>query len=1202
MPSGSLLATRTALVAVVLAVPWLACWNHSRGAPIELATDRPQPHSPEKSIALFRVPEGFHLEVVAAEPHLADPVAIDFDARGRIFVAELHGYNLEGYWDIVELNKTGVLDTQVRRINASKEAQRRGAQGQYGTVKLLEDTDGDGRVDKSSVWADRLPLCYGVVAARGGVIAICPPQIIYLADPDGDGKAEVRRTLYGTGGGPIWNRPSNPRWNIDNWIYFDGGARFQPDGSVLEPASGSGQFGQAVNDWGDRFFCVQVQCARYVVPLPYRYLARNPYHPATADMEGLFHDTRVYPASRPHPWRLKRSRDPAWVNFYGAAEATANGFWTAACGPVIYRAAEFPPQYRGNYFICESAQNFVHRSLLERDGAGYRIRRVPEDESARKEFLASTEQWFHPVNLSVGPDGALYIVDMYREIIEDYSAIPRFLQQQYVESLVAGSDRGRIYRLVADDAPRPRKVNLAGASTEALVDELSNPGSWWRQTAQRLLVERADRSAVPALARLLRQGRTPQARLHALYTLEGLDALRPEDVAHALADPHFALRTHALRLSEPWLDKSPSLTDRILRMGDDPDPRVRLQLALTLGQSHDRRAVAALARLATGHADEKWMADAILSSVVDTAPRLLSAILKKPDQAGKAVRLLGPLAAVVGARHEDAEIGGLLEMLAQREARPDAPLETACLEGLIEGLRRGKSQPLASPAGQRAVVSLLRHPSAKLRELAVTVAGLVRLQQSEELREALADATVVALDQTRSLDARLAAINLLQSAPFAELARLAQQLLDARQPLEVQLAAVHALDAAEPAEVAELLLAPWPSYTPRVRQAVIEAILDRTNRLPKLLDAVQRNRVSASALSALHRIRLTENPDPQIRDRARALLGGPRRKKDLEKVIARYRAALSAARDTEHGKAVFEKHCAKCHKLEGQGFEVGPDLATVVNRTDETLVSDVLEPSSEITVGFQNYTVLAEDGRVFTGVLAGETATSVILRKEEGAEQTILRRNIDEMAASPLSMMPEGMEKEVSPQELADLIACLRQVLGPPVPPVAVLFEDDPGFARLLTSGGGVARIDSSDRFSGKVALTVTPPQRYRQRIPGWEYRISENPAPGEFRYLRFAWKSRGGEGVMIELAADGAWPPAGQALRRYYSGRNTTAWQAVEVSSQAPRQWVVVVRDLWKEFGSFTLTGIAPTAMGGEALFDQIELLRTADAPLPDP
>jgi putative heme-binding domain-containing protein len=281
--------------------------------------------------------------------------------------------------------------------------------------------------------------------------------------------------------------------------------------------------------------------------------------------------------------------------------------------------------------------------------------------------------------------------------------------------------------------------------------------------------------------------------------------------------------------------------------------------------------------------------------------------------------------------------------------------------------------------------------------------------------------------------------------------------------------------------------------------------------------------------------------------------------------------------------------------LENRGFQVGPELSAAKNRANETVLADILDPNRQITVGFRNYTVLTDDGRIFTGVLAAETATSITLRKEEGKETVILRRNIDEIEASPLSIMPEGLEKEVSPSDLADLIGYLRQVLGAPPPDSAVLFDDDPKFPSLLAEGDGTVRVSREGPHAGSVCLTVTPPQRWSLNIPGWKYPIREQPAPGEYRYLRFAWKGQG-HGVMIELAVDGRWPPADKPIHRYYSGRNSTGWAAVRVSKEIPSAWSVVTRDLYADFGEFTLTGIAPTAMGGAAQFDRIELLRVVD------
>jgi len=1077
-------------------------------------------------------------------------------------------------------------------------------QQQYGTVKLLEDADGDGRVDKATVWADHLPPAYGVVPARDGVIVTCAPEIVYLADRDGDGKPEIKETLYsGFPQTELWTRISNPRWGIDNWVYTvgPGAVRFRSDGTAKEEMTGNtGGFGQAINDWGDRFLVTNQQHVLYAAPLAYRYLARNPYYAgpggvANACTYGT--PARVYPTSQPDPWRLVRGKDPAWLKFYGAAEATPNGFFTAASGQCIYQADQFPSEFRGNHFSVDNAQNMVHRCILTLEGLRHAARRPKEDET--EEFLTSTEQWFRPVNLMNGPDGALYVVDMYRAIIEDYSAIPRFLQQQYINDLIGGADKGRLWRIVADGAPGPPKFDLTKAPVAELVGRLRSGNVWWRETAQRLLVERGDKAAVPPLQTMVREGKSFPSRLHALYALEGLGALDPATVEHALGDSHFAVRMHAVSLAERWLNERPSLAEKILKLVDDEHARVRLQVALTLGEMNDPRAAQAAFALAKREGNDPWVQAAILSSAGNSAVRLLGELLRQAGDFGQGRSLVHPAASIVGAKHNDEDLGALVSMIAEVKDEKLVPVQVDCLKGLIEGLRRGKSELLSSSAGQQALRRLMGSTSPQVQELALQVAGLVKLQQSEEMKKALAAARGTVLDGSRSVEDRRAAIGLFAGAAYDELAAALGKLLDPREPLDIQLAAIAALGSSDDPRVGELLLRNFKTCTPKIQNAVVDAVFGRQNRLPALLDALENGAVLVSSLDTLRRVQLSENPDSQIRQRAKRLLaaGGPA--KDREPVLAQYRAALAGSRDPKHGKEVFDKQCNKCHVLQGSGYVVGPDLAVINRKTDDMLVSDVLDPSNQITVGYSNYTVVTEDGRIFTGVLAAETATSVTLRKEQAAEETILRKNIDEMAVSSLSMMPENLEKEVAPKDVADLVAYLREALGPPLPAKITLFEDEPEFVQSLASGDGTVSLSTDDLHSGTAALRVTPPQRFNLRIPGWEYKITEAPTLGEYRYLRFAWKSRnGGDGVMIELAGDGQWPPADKPLWRYYAGKNTTGWAARQVAPDAPKEWTVVTRDLWKDFGSFTMTGIAPTAMGGEAFFDRIELIRTLDEP----
>ncbi len=1219
-------------VAAKEAVPEVAT---SEEKTIERRADAPKPLTPEKSVQQFQLPQDLRIELAAAEPLVVDPSAIAFDEQGQMFVCEIHGYNLEGHLDVQELNKSGKLDQEVRRIPASSGAKKAAEEETYGTVKLLIDTDGDGRMDRAQVWADRLPPCHGLIAARGGVIVICRPDILYLADRDGDGRAEVRETLFTNFAITALERSiNNPRFGLDNWIYVASGNsggritgpqlakavqlgatdfRFKPDGSAIEPVTGRNfTFGLTFNDWGDRFLIKTTSPALHAVPLPYRYLLRNPYAVSPSESVNLADYNQVYPTSKPHPWRLERSQKKAWAKFYGdrygAAESAANGYFTAACGQLIYRADALSKKYRGNLFSCEPAQNLIHRDLIERKGLYFKVHRAPGEETS--EFLTSNDQWFRPTNLLAGPEGAIYVVDMYREIIEDYSAIPRYLQQQY--GLIEGSNFGRIWRIVAKDraqAPADRKWPAQPTNAE-LVAELSSPNAWRRQTAQRLLVERGDKTVAGQLADLVQDGKTPQARLHALYTLEGLNALEPSVAQHAIDDDHFAVRLHALRLSERWLDQRPALLQKVFSRVDDPDAKVRLQLALTLGETHDERALEILQKLAVRDAAEPWMQAAILSSVAEASPQLLSAILHPTEGSGARdfegrVPLLSGLASIVGARHEDDKIGNLLQLISLVPASEDgeqSKIQVACLTGLMEGLQRGKSRKLESAEGGQALLRLLASPIVEIRTRALQVIGLVQLSDSPEVQAVFRNAAEEALDASQPNEARQAAIGLLASAPYATLVETAEQLLHPSQPLEVQLSAVRALSAAETPEVASVLLAPWETFTPAVQTAVLRAIFTRTNRLSGLLDAIEQGIVSPQSLGAMERSQLMNSSDAKIVQRAKTLLSEQVPLKSRE-LVERYRSALANPRDIHRGKAVFTKICSQCHQLEGQGNAVGPNLAAAKNRAEESLLLDILQPSAKITAGYQSYVVADTNGQVSTGVLTSETATSITLRtvlaSTSGAkpgsvqELTLLRKDIDEMRASEQSLMPGSLEKEVTPQEMADLIAYLQEAQKSPS--LLTLFDDDSLFLTLLTEGAGTATLSVDDKFTGVASLLVTPPQRFSAKIPDWEYRISENPGPGEFRYLRFSWKARGA-GVMLELAANGQWPLAGQPTRRYFSGKNKTDWKATEVSSVAPDQWTTVTRDLWKDNGDFILTGIAPTAMGGEALFDHIQLLRSLE------
>ena len=703
-------------------------------AQIPQPTDAPQAKTPEQSAAAFKLPTGFRMEVVASEPLIASPSAVCWDERGRMFVSELHGYNLAGQLDIEELNQTGKLDTQVRRVQADEKFKKAAERGTYGVVKMLRDTNGDGRMDVADVWATNLPPVYGLVPARGGVIVACAPDIVFLADRDGDGVAEVREKLFtGFPTGELERGINAPQWGNDGWIYFGRGwgggkitgphlpapvdlpgtdFRIRADGSAIEPITGSTHtFGFAMTEAGDRFTVTTTIPAIYIAPLPWRYLARNPAA-ATPSLEAATGDRRAWSISKPHPWRQKRADDPAYFKYYnsryGAAESEADGWFTAACGPLIYEDHALPGLH-GQYFVCEPSGNLIHRALIEPDGSALKLKRAPGEE--KSEFAATSDQWSHPMNLTHGPDGSIWITDYYREIIEDYSAIPRHLQQQY--GLYNGHDRGRIYRLTHPAAPHAPSADMSKLNAKALARECGSPLFWRRQTAQRLLVERGEKSTAPVLRRLLAHKQAePSTVITALRTLDQLGVLTPRDVQPFITHANPAVRVHALQLGDRWFARAEGralLDTALAAVAAEPTPRVQIQFALSLGEARDPRAFASLARLAREKLAVRWMDPAVLSSLQGRGAEMLAELLREP---GGSAKFIPPLAQSIAARRDGPELARALTLTAA------APPETQAivLNALATGRKNAPRKPLADKSARTSLATLAASPNADVRK------------------------------------------------------------------------------------------------------------------------------------------------------------------------------------------------------------------------------------------------------------------------------------------------------------------------------------------------------------------------------------------------------------------------------------------------------------------------------------------------------
>ncbi|HUS36303.1 MAG TPA: PVC-type heme-binding CxxCH protein, partial [Verrucomicrobiae bacterium] len=488
--------------------------------------------------------------------------------------------------------------------------------------------------------------------ARGGVIVACAPDIVYLADRNGDGRADAQEKLFtGFATGALERGINAPQWGVDGWIYFGRGwgggeirgphlekpvhlpgsdFRIRADGTAIEPITGSTHtFGFALTETGDRFVVTTTIPGIFIAPLPWNYLARNP-DAAFSGLDAPTGDRHAYSISKPHPWRQKRADDPAYFEYYrsryGPAESEAAGWFTAACGPMIYHDRVLPGLH-GQYFVCEPSGNLIHRAEIQQDGFVLKLQRVAGEE--KSEFAASADAWSHPMSLTHGPDGSIYVVDYYREIIEDYSAIPRHLQQQY--GVYNGHDWGRVYRLTHRDAPAAARADMSGMGTEQLAGECANSLLWRRQTAQCLLVERSAKSAATKLRDLLRADK-PSTVIAALRTMEQLGELKSDDARVLMKHAAPEVRVHALQAGDRWLDSDRDLLEAILHAAEsETNARVQIQFALSLGETADSRAVAMLAKYAQEHKDVRWMDLAVLSSSRPRAAAMPRRVANKPS-------------------------------------------------------------------------------------------------------------------------------------------------------------------------------------------------------------------------------------------------------------------------------------------------------------------------------------------------------------------------------------------------------------------------------------------------------------------------------------------------------------------------------------------------------------------------------------------
>ncbi len=990
------------------------------------------PYTPEESIQKLVIADGFEIELIASEPLVRDPVDMAFDASGRLYVVEMPVY-------------------PSRRPGSPPS-----------NIVLLTDTDNDGHYDKRTIFAEDLPFVNGVMPWKDGILVTNAPDIIYFSDTTGDGMADVREVIlsgFATTNPQL--RVSHLRYGIDNWIYgayfraggsggdeqfagrgeplyfpsdpennrFDISAgmdfRFRPDEFIAERSGGHSQFGNAFDEEGNRFTLMNADHIRHIV-IPDRYTSANPYYSMGSVMESISDHGK---ASRLY------SITEHMLNFRMTEHEV--GHVTSACGIVHYTGDIFPSIYENASFFCDPARNVVHVDVLTRKGATFNAGLILDEQ----EFLASPESWFRPVGAKVGPDGALYIVDMYRKLVEHPAYIPHSGEKAEDGSWItqvgriteddfyAGQELGRIYRITPKgyqnkDYETPK---LNQASTEDLVDHLENPNMWWRINAQRIIVDRNEHSIVNKLENAVTSFESPYGRMHAMWSLQGMGQLGSQMILLALEDESSLVRKQAIVLAESHLSNI-EIRKKLISLADDPDIHVQFQLVLTLSKFPENERFNPLISIGKQHIADQWFQSGIALSIVDNPVSWLENIneidIRGNSQIIGKENFIRTISSIIGARQKSRELSSTLSILSNNESR-DSLYTTAGLIGLQSGLQQSSSSYSLTLSAENALLTIINTNNTRLFKAALDLAYLINLRETPELSSLIQKAGEIVLDENQDLTKRIRSIRVLGLNPDGIDAGLFSKLLSLQQPLRIQKAAAEVLLLDASQSSVHLLLENWDTYTADIRRIVESGFLKRTELAYALLSSIEKGDLTPDLISKRSQSTLRQNPDDKIREMAKNIFNEVSADNRTE-VFTQYYEATTLDGNIENGKIIFKQLCSECHQLEGVGSHVGPDLHSFTSRPKLEFLRAIVDPNFEISPGYDGNIVETNEGQIFAGTIINESTESIVLRMIGGNEQTVSRNNIKSIRPMATSLMPVGLESTLDMKAMADLLTYLK--------------------------------------------------------------------------------------------------------------------------------------------------------------------------------
>ncbi len=989
------------------------------GAQGEPLTKMQRPLEPEESLKHFVAPENFAVELFVSEKEMgAKPIAMNWDERGRLWVCQTIDY-----------------PNELRRPETGNDR-----------ITICEDTDGDQIADRFVVFAEKLSIPTALVHYRGGVVVQDGVRTVFLKDTDGDDVADVRKVLItGWQLGDTHGGVSNFRYGLDNWIWgmqgynnstpeFAGGKtgpfrmgffRFRlddqdpPNVTDLEfiRSTDNNTWGLGISEDGLIFGSTANRNPSVFMPIPNRYYER---------VRG---------------WGPEQLRSIADTHLFKpitdkVRQVDHHGGYTAGAGHSLYTARRYPQMWwNRTAFVNGPTGHLVGIFVLEPEGAGF-------TSHSPGNLLASDDEWSAPILSEVGPDGNVWVIDWYNYIVQ-HNPTPQGFKTgrgNAYESDLRDKTHGRIVRVVYEDGNSDSQPKLSLEDPAGLVAALGHSNQLWRLHAQRLLVERAKTDVVDQLMQLLEDTAVDAIGLnvgaiHALQTLHGLGVITQVDqsvgqgVVGALRHPSAGVRRVAIEV----LPISGAATDAIIDAGllSDDDPQVRLAAILALADRPAGKApvgalLAELADDATVMGD-RWLADAVTSAAAGQAEGFLAASLSRTNAfSEKAQGVMQRVAEHISrGRPEAAQLATLFQSMKKADPRR----LRALLDGLIAGWPSDYAAGL-TPVSEKSLLELVDAVPAESVGQLVTLAGRMQTKVLEAYAERAAEQFIKVLEDRDLEDAKRvdAAAQLIALLPTSDEATVAiVEAIEPQMDIATSQALLQKIESSRAAGAGAALVEAAPAWTPAVRQRALALLMSRPAWTTALIEGLKAGDLSMTDLALDQRQALTNHPDKSIREAATELMksGGGLPNADRVAVIERYLASTKNKGDADRGRELFKEHCGKCHRHGDMGQEIGPELTGMAVHPKEELLVHILDPSRSVEGNFRSYVVLTGEGRVLTGMLAGESRTTIELIDTNGKRETIPRVDIDQINASTKSVMPEGFEDQLSVEKMTDLLEFL---------------------------------------------------------------------------------------------------------------------------------------------------------------------------------